>query len=203
MGADMLTVSGGKALCGPQCAGLLFGRKDLIEAGLANSCPWEGAVCRPMKVGKEEIMGMLAAVEAWKEKDLASLDREWNRRVQRIVQIVETVPGVKTDIQIPTDGNHCPTLTVTWDEAAFKLPVADCVRKLREGEPRIEVMSSNNPSMVRHRNSGAADPKAPRPAPRGERPNRLQIISMTLQPGEELIVGRRLREVLSDARKNV
>jgi L-seryl-tRNA(Ser) seleniumtransferase len=201
MGVELFTVSGGKGLCGPQCAGLLFGRKDLIEAGLANSCPWEGAVCRPMKVGKEEIMGMLAAVEAWKSKDLAALNREWTRRAQRIAQLAETVPGVKTDIQTPTDGNSFPTLTVTWDETAFKFTVADCVRQLREGEPRIEVMSANNPSMVRHRNPSTADPKSAQAAPRPQRPNRLQIISMTLQPGEELIVGKRLREVLNEARK--
>jgi len=201
MGIDLFTVSGGKGLCGPQCAGLLLGRRDLIEAALANSCPWEGAVCRPMKVGKEEIMGMLAAVEAWKHKDLASLNREWNGRVQRIAQIVETVPGVKTDIQVPAGGNSYPTLTVTWDEAAFKLPVADCVRKLLEGEPRIEVLDSNNMSLVPHR-TPAADPKAPQARRRGERPNRLQIVSMTLQAGEELIVGKRLREVLNEARKN-
>jgi L-seryl-tRNA(Ser) seleniumtransferase len=198
LGIDLFTVSGGKGLCGPQCAGLLLGRKDLIEAALANSSPWEGAVCRPMKVGKEEIMGMLAAVEAWKHKDLPSLNREWNGRVERIARIVETVPGVKTKIEIPTDGNSYPTLTVTWDEAAFKLPVADCVAKLREGEPRIEVMSSSNPSLVLHREARAADPKTPR----GELPNLLQIVSMTLQPGEDLIVGKRLREVLNEARKN-
>jgi seryl-tRNA(Sec) selenium transferase len=64
MGADLYTFSGGKGLCGPQCSGLLRGRKDLIEAALAQSSPWEGSVCRPMKVGKEEIMGVLAAVEA-------------------------------------------------------------------------------------------------------------------------------------------
>src|SRR5450759_3291763 len=68
MGIDLYCFSGGKGLCGPQCSGLLLGRKDLIEAALAQSCPWEGAVCRAMKVGKEEIMGMLAAVEAWKHK---------------------------------------------------------------------------------------------------------------------------------------
>lgn len=202
LGPDLFTVSGGKGLCGPQCAGLLLGRKDLIEAALANSCPWEGAVCRPMKVGKEEIMGMLAAVEAWKHKDLASLNREWNGRVQRIAKIVETVPGVKTDIQIPAGGNSYPTLTVTWDEAAFKLSVADCAQKLLEGDPRIVVMSSSNPSLVVPHRTAAADPKAPQAAPRRERPNRLQIISMTLQPGEELIVGRRLREVLNEARRN-
>ena len=157
-----------------------------------------------MKVGKEEIMGMLAAVEAWSRKDLAALDREWNRRVQRIAQIVHSLPGVTTDIQIPTDtdGNRCPTLTVTWDEAAFKLPVTDCVRRLREGEPRIEVLSYSNPSRVPHRDSGAADPKAPVASPGGGRPNWLQIVSMTLQPGEEMIVGRRLREVLNEARKS-
>src|SRR5512137_2859627 len=94
MGVDLYTFSGGKGLCGPQCTGLLLGRKDLIEAALANSCPWEGAVCRPMKVGKEEIMGCLAAVEAWMHLDLEKLNREWKMRVERIATLVESVPGV-------------------------------------------------------------------------------------------------------------
>src|SRR5215475_3091235 len=97
MGADLCTFSGGKGLCGPQCSGLLLGRKELIEAAWAQSCPWEGAVCRAMKVGKEEIMGLLAAVEAWKKYDLAALDKEWTRRVTTIGDLVETVPGVITD----------------------------------------------------------------------------------------------------------
>ncbi len=193
MGCDLYTFSGGKGLLGPQCSGLLLGRRDLIEAALANSSPWEGAVCRPMKVGKEEIMGCLAAVEAWSKMDLAALDREWTARVKRIARLVETVPGVKTAIQIPQGGNRYPTLSVSWDEQAFGLTVADCDRKLREGDPRIEVLTSNNPSLVPAVEEGA--PKSP------GRPDQLRIISMTLQPGEDLIVGRRLREILSAARK--
>lgn len=193
MGCDLYTFSGGKGLMGPQCSGLLLGRKDLIEAALANSSPYEGAVCRPMKVGKEEIMGCLAAVEAWSKKDLNALDREWNARVKRIAKVVETVPGVTTEIEIPRGGNRYPTLTVKWDEQAWGFSVADCDRKLREGEPRIEVLTSSNPSLVPAVEEG--QPKGP------GRPDRLRIVPFTMQPGEELIVGRRLREILGEARK--
>jgi uncharacterized pyridoxal phosphate-dependent enzyme len=193
MGVDLYCFSGGKGLCGPQCSGLLLGRNDLIEAALANTSPWEGAVCRAMKVGKEEVMGCLAAVEAWTKMDLDALNRLWQQRVKRIATLVETVPGVSTGIQIPEGGNRYPTLTVQWDEAAWKFSVADCDRELRAGSPRIEVLTASNPSLVRAVAGG--DSKTPRH-------NRLQIISMTMQPGEELIVGRRLREILSAARKN-
>ncbi len=196
MGCDLYTFSGGKGLMGPQCSGLLLGRKNLIEAALANCSPYEGAVCRPMKVGKEEIMGCLAAVEAWMHMDLAALNREWHRRVERIAKLVETVPGVTTEIKIPESGNRYPTLTVNWNEQAFGLTVADCDRKLREGEPRIEVLTASNPSLVPAVQEGKPGPKSP-----GETKNRLQIISMTLQPGEDMIVGKRLREILSAARK--
>jgi L-seryl-tRNA(Ser) seleniumtransferase len=191
-GVDLYTFSGGKGLCGPQCSGLLLGRKDLIEAALANSSPWEGAVCRPMKVGKEEIMGCLAAVEAWTKKDLGELDREWSGRLKRIAKLIETVPGVTSEIEVPKGGNRYPTLTVKWDEKAWGFTVADCDQKLREGEPRIEVLTLNNPSLVPAVNEGE---------PKGARANQLRIISMTLEPGEEVIIGRRLREILNSARK--
>jgi uncharacterized pyridoxal phosphate-dependent enzyme len=193
MGIDLYCFSGGKGLCGPQCSGLLLGRKDLIEAALANTSPWEGAVCRAMKVGKEEVMGCLAAVEAWQKMDLAALNRLWEQRVKRIATLVDTVPGVTTEIQIPEGGNRYPTLTVHWDESAWKFTVADCDRELRAGDPRIEVLTASNPSLV---------PAVTGRDPKSQRHNRLQIISMTMQPGEELIVGRRLREILSTARKN-
>lgn len=194
-GVDLYCFSGGKGLRGPQCAGLLLGRKDLIEAALANTCPWEGSVCRAMKVGKEEIIGMLAAIETWQHADMAALNKSWRQRVDRIAKLVETVPGVTTTIEVPEDGNSYPTLTVKWDEAKFGMTVAQCDQQLRAGEPRIEVLTNTNPSLVTAVREG--DPKA-KPQ---EEPNLLQIVSMTLQDGEELIVGRRLREILSGARK--
>jgi len=194
-GVDLYCFSGGKGLRGPQCAGLLLGRKDLIEAALANTCPWEGSVCRAMKVGKEEIIGMLAAIETWQHADMAALNKSWRQRVDRIAKLVETVPGVTTTIEVPEDGNSYPTLTVKWDEAKFGMTVAQCDQQLRAGEPRIEVLTNTNPSLVTAVREG--DPKA---KPQDE-PNLLQIVSMTLQDGEELIVGRRLREILSGARK--
>jgi len=192
MGADLYCFSGGKGLAGPQCSGILLGRKDLIEAAMANTSPWEGAICRAMKVGKEEVMGCLAAVEAWTKLDLNALNRQWEQRVKRIAALVETVPGVSTEIKIPEDGNRYPTLTVRWDEQAWGFTVADCDLELRRGEPRIEVLTASNPSLVR----AVIERDSKTPAH-----NRLQIISMTMQTGEELIVGRRLREILGAARK--
>ena len=196
MGVDLYCFSGGKGLRGPQCSGLLLGRKDLIDAALANTSPWEGAVCRPMKVGKEEIMGILAAVDYWSRTDLAALNKEWEGRVKRIEKLVATVPGVTTSIEIPQEGNSYPTLNVNWNEQQFGLTVAQCDQQLREGEPRIEVLTDTNPSLVPAVHEGA-DPKKSET----KRPNHLQIISMTLQPGEDLIVGNRLRRILETARK--
>jgi L-seryl-tRNA(Ser) seleniumtransferase len=196
LGVDMYCFSGGKGLCGPQCAGVLLGRKDLIEAALYNSSPWEGAICRPMKVGKEEMMGMLGAIEYWAHADMDAVNKEWQSRVERIKTLVDTVSGVATNITVPTDGNSYPTLSVSWDEKTMGLTLAECEEQLRAGEPRIDVMGGSNPSGVlgRLRNTTAARSQSNRPA-------RMQIVSMTLQPGEDLIVGNRLRQILNKARK--
>ena len=149
-----------------------------------------------MKVGKEEIIGILAAVEYWSQADLAALTKEWQSRVERIEKLVQTVPGVTTSIMTPKEENSYPTLTVKWDVQRFGLTVDQCAQQLREGEPRIEVLTNNNPSGVSAVREGD-DPKAKQEAPQ----NVLQIISMTLQSGEDLTVGNRLRQILDKARK--
>jgi len=119
--------------------------------------------------------------------------------VDRIAKLVETVPGVKTEIYIPDDGNRYPTLRVTWDEEAFGFTVSDCVKKLHDGDPVIEALSIDNPSMVSAVEEGTDKPKPNRKEVKEK--NRLELVSMTIQPGEEVIVGQRLRSILGSARK--
>ena len=121
LGVDLYTISGGKGLCGPQCSGVLLGRKDLIEAALANNNPVEGAVCRSLKVGKEEIIGCLAAVEKWLTIDLDALYREQTSRLEQISSIVETIPGVRTEIEVRRGSNRFMQLIVTWEQRDFSL----------------------------------------------------------------------------------
>jgi len=199
MKLDLYTFSGGKGLRGPQCSGVLLGRKDLIEAAVRNSCPYEGAVCRPMKVGKEEVIGCLTAIETWLNTDSRKLYDEWNARVDRIAKLVNTVPGVQTEIYIPDDGNRYPTLRVSWDQEAWGFGIKDCVQKLREGDPVIEVLGIDNPSLVSAVHEGIEKPK---PNPKElKKQNHIELVSMTIQPGEEMIVGDRLRSILNSARK--
>jgi uncharacterized pyridoxal phosphate-dependent enzyme len=198
MKIDLYTFSGGKGLRGPQCSGVLLGRKDLIDAALRNSAPWEGAVCRAMKVGKEEVIGCLTAVETWLKIDEKKLYAEWNARVDKVAKLVETVPGVRTDVYVPDDGNRYPTLRIYWDQEAWGYTIDDCVFALRKSDPCIEVLGADNPSMVPAVHEGVQKPtrKAPRP-----KVDHIELVSMTMQDGEEMIVGKRLRELLSEAQK--
>lgn len=195
MGIDLYCFSGGKGLQGPQCSGLLLGRKDLIEAALLNSSPREGAVCRPMKVGKEEVIGCLTALETWLKIDDKKLYAEWNDRLDRIRKLVETVEGVRTDTFIPDDGNRYPTLRIYWDQHSWRYGVADLVQELRAGDPVIEVLGADNPSLVKAVREGRPNRKELK------EPDHIELVSMTIRPGEEIVVGRRLRDLLGSARK--
>ena len=197
MGVDLYGFSGGKGLRGPQASGLLFGRRDLIEAALANATPVEGAVCRAMKVGKEEIIGCMAALEKWLTIDLDALYREQTEMLKSIAAFVESVPGVKTKIELRNGSNRFMQLIVNWDEEAFKLTADECGRELREGDPPISVLCNYNPYVTRVREF------FPPPSPDGRSVKRprspLTVFSLSLQPGEEQIVGARLRGVLTAA----
>ncbi len=199
LGVDLFCFSGGKGLMGPQVSGLLLGRKDLIDAALYNSTPWEGAICRPMKVGKEEIMGCLAALDYWSKADVTAINNEWQRRMERLAKMVETVSGVQTSIKTPAafESDAFPTLHVHWDEQKFGLTVAQCNEQLKAGNPRIEVQTNENASGVLARIKTASEPFGiGRPTT-----NEMRILPITMQPGEELIVGNRLRQILDKARK--
>ena len=195
LGADLFCVSGGKGLFGPQCTGILFGRKDLVEAALRNGSPYEGSICRPMKVGKEEIIGVWAAVEWSSKRDYQADCRAWEARMQHIVKVLSAIPGVEAEVYYREVGNEAPHAAVRWDEKAFGLTRQQCVEALRRGEPQIEVMGGESRELVQ--------PDAPPPLkeqPRSTEPARLfSIVSNTLKPGEERIIAQRLKEILKPA----
>jgi len=195
LGPDMFCVSGGKGLFGPQCSGVLFGRKRLIEAALRNGSPYEGAICRPMKVGKEEIVGVLAAFEWSSKRDYKADCKTWEARLKHIADELGAIPGVRAEIYYRTLGNEVPYLAISWDERALRLSRQQCVDALRGGNPQIEVMGGVYREVVQQ---NAAPPF--KEAPHSGEPERLiAIASNTLKAGEEKIIARRLKETLGVA----
>jgi len=169
MGFDLVAFSGGKGLCGPQSAGLLLGRKDLIEAARLNAPPNGNTVGRGMKVNKEEMVGLLAALELYLAKDHAAERREFDARAETVRAAVGVVPGIMAEIFVPEVANHVPHVRISWDAGAKGLTAADAVTALRAGEPSIGTRSEGNAVVV-----GV----------------------WMMRPGEAKIVARRLREVL-------
>ncbi len=139
LGFDLVTFSGGKGIQGPQSAGLLFGRKDLIEAARMNHSPY-GSIGRGMKVNKEEILGMMVALEIYLAKDHEKEWQEWERGAERIASVVSTVPSVQTEKYVPEIANHVPHLKITWDESVVGISPPEVVQQLRYGHPSIETL---------------------------------------------------------------
>jgi uncharacterized pyridoxal phosphate-dependent enzyme len=168
MGFDLVAFSGGKGIRGPQSAGLLLGRKPLIEAARANASPNGNAIGRGMKVNKEEMLAMLVALDLFVKKDHALENREFERRAELIRSSAAAVPGVKAEVFVPPVSNHVPHIRVTWD-GGDEAAAAGVVKAMREGEPSIAI-----------RNEKEA----------------LVIGVWMMQPGEDKIVARRLRQSL-------
>lgn len=187
MGFDLVAFSGGKGIRGPQCTGLLLGKKDLIDAAQLNNSPYSNTIGRGMKVGKEEIVGLVAAVDWFLKQDDAAMEAEYRARAQRITERVRSIPGVDARIFIPPVANHVPHLLISYDPDRIKLSASEVMQKMRDGTPRIEL----NPS------TGGGP--ASLGLPGGH--NVIVVGVWMLQPGEDQIVGRRLQEVLGEAAK--
>jgi uncharacterized pyridoxal phosphate-dependent enzyme len=168
MGFDLVTFSGGKGIRGPQSSGLLLGSKALIEAARLNAPPNGNTVGRGMKVNKEEMLGLLVALEMFVEKDHARERREYDKRAETIRASAAAVPGVKAEVFVPEVANNVPHIRVTWDGADEAAAVA-VVKALKDGEPSIGIRSEANA---------------------------LVLGVWMMRSGEEKTVARRLRQVL-------
>jgi uncharacterized pyridoxal phosphate-dependent enzyme len=144
MGYDLSAFSGGKAIRGPQCAGLLIGRKDLVANALLNNSPHEDTLGRCAKVGKEEIIGMVKALELYLKEDHEALNKEWQRRLESISAQITRIPGVTTTYSVPDIANHVPHMSIKWDPAHISLDPRDASKTLRGGKPSIVVESNPN-----------------------------------------------------------
>ncbi len=185
MGFDMVAFSGGKGMRGPQNAGLLLGRKDLIEAATRNNSPNSDTVGRGMKVSKEQIVGMVAAVDWFLSQTDSGLEAEFRHRADRIAAQLKSIPTMETRVEIPNvAANAVPHLLLRYDPSRVKIGPLEVASELRKGTPSIEL----NPMTGRKAGAGLSCDE-----------NTIVVGLWMLAPGEDLIVARRLKEVLSKA----
>lgn len=173
MGYDLVCVSGGKAIRGPQSAGILMGRKDLIAAARLSAPPGGNNIGRGMKVNKEEIFGMYAALERFINLDHAKEWKIWEDRVAVIQKAVSKIKGVKAEVFVPPIANVTPTLSLSWDPAYIKLTTREMSTNLRNGNPSIEAPKSIGDALI--------------------------LSVWMMQPGDEKFVAKRLAEELLKA----
>lgn len=171
MGFDFVVISGGKAIRGPQSAGLLMGKKHIIAAARLSMPPRGYNIGRGMKVNKEEILGMYVALERYINQDHDKEWKEWESKIAFVENTVKAVPGVSTEVHVPPLGNHTPTLQIKWDPDKLKLTEKQLRESLRSSNPSIELG--------------------------GGGPNSVSVTVFMLKPGQEKIVATRLKEELS------
>jgi L-seryl-tRNA(Ser) seleniumtransferase len=173
LGYDLVTFSGGKAIRGPQCAGLLIGRNDMVANALLNNSPHEDTLGRSQKVGKEEILGMVKALELFLAEDHEALAKEWHTRLEGISREITKVPGVTTSFFVPDIANHVPHMSITWDASRVSLTPQQASTLLRNSKPSIVIGG-------------------------GEGRPGLAMCSFMLQPGEDKIVAEQLSRLLRE-----
>ncbi len=178
-GADLVTYSGGKAFCGPQCSGLLFGRKDLVQAAWYSAAPHHGPG-RDNKVGREEMLGALAAVEAWIKFDHKGQWNKWLSYLDTVSKSVSRVEGIKTEVRNPSDlNNNSPALLISWDTNKLNISGEEVAEEVGRNKPRIALSyRDNNENQL----------------------SQIQITSGQMQPGEDKTVAERLFGLLSKKR---
>jgi L-seryl-tRNA(Ser) seleniumtransferase len=176
LGFDMVAFSGGKGLSGPSNTGLLLGKREFIEAAKLNTNPHCGTIGRMLKVSKEDMVALWAAVERYVRIDHEAELREWERRLGELEKLLSGIPTVTTQRFVPPIANHVPHLLVFWDESRVRIDRDQVTKKMAEG----------NPSIALGRVSGTGD--------RG-----LLISVFQLKSGEEQVVARRLCDILQGA----
>lgn len=182
-GADLVAYSGGKALRGPQCAGLLLGRKDLCQAAWLHSAPHH-AFGRSMKVGKEEIMGMLAATEMWYQRDHQAEWRLWESWLAVVAKGLGSVSGVSTEVLKPESlSNYAPRLAARWDGNRLGISGDEVYQLLLNGEPRIILAGSRGRF------------------PKEMEESSVEVMPWMMTPGDAETVSQRLRDVLASPPK--
>jgi L-seryl-tRNA(Ser) seleniumtransferase len=183
MGFDMVSFSGGKDIRGPQNAGLLLGRKKYTDLAQRNLCPAD-SVGRGMKVAKEQLVGMVAAVDWLLSQTDEGMEKESRERMAVVIGVVKGIPSVQTSIMVPELANHVPHLMINFDPDVIGASARELRVRLRTATPCIEL----NP------HSGSMKPSQGVPA----QPNALVVTTFLLNPGEEFVVGRQIQKVLKN-----
>lgn len=185
LGFDLVFLSGGKAIRAPQSSGLLMGRKDLVAAARLSAPPRAVNIGRGHKVNKEEILGMYAAIKHLLSLDFKKQWKEWEDKIAYIQNSIKDIDGLTMRVAVNPLGNHTPSLRITWDDKKINLTGQEMQNRLRFGNPSIEAGFSGLPMF-----NGQATP----PPPGSKGANSVSVTVWMMNPGEEKIVARRLRE---------
>ena len=171
MGFDLVAFSGGKGIRGPQSAGLLLGNKKFIQAARQHTPPRGHTIARGMKVNKEEVLGMLVALELYLGRDHDKEWKLWETQINLISESAKSVKGVESEIYVPKYANHVPSLRIKWDEGVVKITPKEVKDELRNGHPSIETVGGGKS---------------------------IDITTWMMEPGQERVVASRLSKILSD-----